>query len=637
MTLTYVPQVELDRAKSLNCSDVERAALFADLCRINTLYMIAKAGSGHIGSSFSCIDVLSWIFLNELGEYNSDAPSSNDGIFFSSKGHDAPAHYAVMTATGRLDFDLIHKLRQVDGLPGHPDIGTPNIVTNTGSLGMGISKAKGMAYANRLAGVREDIFVLTGDGELQEGQFWEALGSAANNQLGEIIAIVDHNKIQSDTWVGDVSDLGDLEAKFKSFGWRVARCDGNDMAAFVDALADVRQDAQAPKVIIADTIKGCGVDFMEGTKLAADGLYKFHSGAPSVGDYEKAVQILLARSNSRLEALNSSELQVETALRGVKPTAPSEPQKMVGAYSSALLKAAARDDQIVALNADLVLDTGLIPFRDAYPDRFVECGIAEQDMVSQAGGMALKGLVPAVHSFACFLSTRPNEQIYNNATEKTKIIYVGSLAGVLPGGPGHSHQSVRDIAALSGVPGLTLIEASCEHEVEMAVNWAFAVNEQSTYLRLVSIPCDIPYQLPSDYNFEIGKGTVIHDGDDAVIFGYGPTLLPEAVSAIEILKAEHGINIRLVNLPWLNRIDEDWLAEMVFGISHVVTLDNHYIEGGQGAMIAATLTRIEIDNVPKVRHIGLTEIPVSGANPDVLRHHRLDANSLAGDMLEFLK
>ena len=114
----------------------------------------------------------------------------------------------------------------------------------------------------------------------------------------------------------------------------------------------------------------------------------------------------------------------------------------------------------------MVLDTGLIPFAEKFPDRFIECGIAEQDMVSQAGGMALKGLLPIVHSFACFLTARPSEQIYNNSTEHTKIIYVGTLAGVLPGGPGHSHQGVRDISTMSAIPGMIVFEPSCEDEVE---------------------------------------------------------------------------------------------------------------------------------------------------------------------------
>ena len=180
--------------------------------------MIARAGSGHIGSSFSSLDIISWLLLEEMCE---------EDIFFSSKGHDAPGYYSALIGMGRLEFDFIHKLRKIDGLPGHPDIGTPEIVTNTGSLGMGVSKAKGMVFANRLAKRPGRVFVMTGDGELQEGQFWESLISAVNFGLHEITVIVDHNKLQSDTFVKNVSDLGDLEAKLNAFGWCVILCSYN--------------------------------------------------------------------------------------------------------------------------------------------------------------------------------------------------------------------------------------------------------------------------------------------------------------------------------------------------------------------------------------------------------------------------
>ena len=150
------------------------------------------------------------------------------------------------------------------------------------------------------------------------------------------------------------------------------------------------------------------------------------------------------------------------------------------------------------LDADLRLDTGLVDFRERYPDRFFECGIAEQDMVSQAGTMALAGLLPVCHSFACFLSTRPNEQIYNNATEGSKVIYVGSLAGIVPGGPGHSHQSVRDISALGAMPGMALIEPFCESEVRAAVDWIVHHAPGPVYLRLVSVPWSLGFDPPGD-------------------------------------------------------------------------------------------------------------------------------------------
>src|SRR3712207_4350187 len=255
--LVYAPAAELARIRSLAIPAVERAALFANVGRLNALYMIARAGSGHIGTTFSCLDIVSWLFLEELrsAEQNGGA----EDVYFSSKGHDVPAIYATMIGTERLPFEQLHTLRQLDGLPGHPDVGTPGIAANTGSLGMGISKAKGMVLANRLQGKQANVYVLTGDGELQEGQFWESLQSAANRGLHEITVIVDHNKVQSDTLVERVSDLGDLAAKLRAFGWAVGRCDGHDLAQFTATLEAVRREAGKPKIIIADTVKGKGV------------------------------------------------------------------------------------------------------------------------------------------------------------------------------------------------------------------------------------------------------------------------------------------------------------------------------------------------------------------------------------------
>src|SRR5688572_32859435 len=215
LELRYVPVSEFRRLLDAGVPAAVRARAFAALARINTLYMIAGAWSGHIGTSFSSLEIMSWLFLNELRDLDK-GPAASD-VFFSSKGHDAPALYNVLIGLGLLPADKLHELRRLHGLPGHPHIETPYIQANTGSLGMGISKAKGMVIANRLAGAERRVFVLTGDGELQEGQFWESLSSAANRGLGEIVAIVDHNKIQSDTWVRNVSNLGDIEAKVRSF------------------------------------------------------------------------------------------------------------------------------------------------------------------------------------------------------------------------------------------------------------------------------------------------------------------------------------------------------------------------------------------------------------------------------------
>ena len=496
----YVPLAEIRRGL-LAAKDDPHTSVLAALSRVNALYMIARAGSGHPGTTFSSTDIVSWLYLNELRPgHNETRPRD---IYFSSKGHDVPAFYAVMIALERLPFELIHRLRALGGLPGHPDVSTPTVEMNTGSLGMGISKAKGFALANRRLGIDGRVYVLAGDGELQEGQIWESLQQAANLGLHEVTAIVDHNKIQSDTWVRAVSDLGDLEAKFRVFGWHVERCDGHDMRQIDRALTVARETRDRPSVIIADTVKGKGVSFMEGSSMPLDDqMYHFHSGAQSSEEYTSAHNELVRDANRQLEALDAAPLRLETVER--PPARPrSGTQRFVPVYAKALVAQAERHPDLHVLDADLVLDRGLIPFRERFPERFLECGIAEQDMVSIASGMAARGLLPVAHSFSCFLSTRPNEQIYNNATEQRKVVYVGSLAGLLPGGPGHSHQCVRDISSLSAVPNLVMIEPACEEEVSLAVDYCINGTRESCYLRLVSILVQVPlmhYQLVTPWS-----------------------------------------------------------------------------------------------------------------------------------------
>ena len=335
--LSYVPLATIARVLRANDADpLGRAELLADLCRLNALYMIMLAGSGHIGSSFSSLDLISWLWTAGLDDPNGGRPDGD--IYFSSKGHDAPALYSLLIALGKVDFDLLHRLRRLGGLPGHPDVATPFIATNTGSLGMGISKAYGMARARRLAGRTGRIVVMTGDGELQEGQIWESLQPVANERLGEIIVVVDHNKLQSDSAVSAVSDLGPIEDKFRAFGWDVQRADGHDLRSVRDVFARFSTVPDRPKVLIADTVKGKGVSFMEGL-ACGDATYHFHAGAPSVKDYLAAVDEISVRVNARLTTLGQPALVLDHAPLPVR-VAPARPERLVLAYGDELLQIA---------------------------------------------------------------------------------------------------------------------------------------------------------------------------------------------------------------------------------------------------------------------------------------------------------
>ncbi len=623
----YITLQEINRIRGEVKEPIAQASLLGWAFRINTLYMIARAGSGHLGSSFSCADIITWLWTQEMRNPNRPQDELSD-VYFSSKGHDAPGLYSLMLGLGKLDFPLIHQLRRLGGLPGHPDVGTvPGMITNTGSLGMGISKAKGMVLANRLQGKQGKIYVLTGDGELQEGQIWESLQPTANRKLSEITVIVDHNKMQSDTWVHMVSDLGNLEAKFRSFGWEVARHDGHDFEALRKTFAHFKTITDRPQVLIADTIKGKGVSFMESTAQGEDEslLYKFHSGAPSHSNYESALEELRSKLDEGLSKSGVKKIALESMDFPVRIT-PKDPQKLVTAYGDELSKIGGERKDVVVLDGDLMLDTGLIPFKDKFGDRFFECGIAEMDMVSTAGGFALNGMLPIVHSFACFLTTRPNEQIYNNATEHTKVIYAGSLAGVVPGTPGHSHQSVRDISLLGSIPGLYLVQPSNEAEARLALRWAVEENTASTYIRLVTPPQEIAYTLPMGYRMKQGWGITLKPGKQAVLIAYGPTTLQQAYLAGKLL-ADKGIDLAVINLPWLNKISEEWIKMDLKAFKTIFTIDDHMVELGQGIQIAALVAKLGTGQ--KVVHFGIEAVPYTGQNPEVVKAHKLDAESLA--------
>uniref|UniRef100_Q07IS1 Transketolase, central region n=1 Tax=Rhodopseudomonas palustris (strain BisA53) TaxID=316055 RepID=Q07IS1_RHOP5 len=626
--LYYVPAKEFDRIRQLNAPRPRVVSLYADMARLNALYMIARAGSGHIGSSFSSLDILSHLYLTQLDRASGD-------VFFSSKGHDAPALYAVLIAEGVLPEQKLHGLRRLDGLPGHPDIGTPGLVTNTGSLGMGISKAKGMLAANRLHGSSGRVFVLTGDGELQEGQIWESLISAANHGTGNLTVIVDHNKFQSDFSVERTSSLGDLDAKFRSFGWHVARIDGHDTDALAATFTELAKITGQPKVVIADTVKGKGVSFMEGTSIDSDvEMFRFHSGAPKADEYLRAVEEIETRIARQLASLHAEPVAVVRVEKPVVVPPPPGQVKLFPAYTEALMAEAERHHNLVALDADLALDMGLLPFGEKYSDRYFECGIAEQDMVSQAGGMALRGLLPVVHSFSCFLSTRPNEQIYNNATEGSRIVYVGGLSGVLPAGPGHSHQSVREISALGGIPNLVMAEPCCPEEVAPLLRWCLDYQGPS-FLRMISIPYSTDARLPADYVARPGHGVTLREGHDATLITAGLLLTAEALRAADRL-AQRSISLGVVALPWLNRVDPAFIADVAARAPVLVTLDNHYRIGGQGQHVLAALATANPARMPRCLSIGLEECPPSGRNDEVLDAVGLDANRIAERIAGFI-
>ena len=409
LEIMLIPETEFQRVRAAPLAACDKFSLLADMCRANTLASVKKAGSGHLGSSFSSIDIVTYLYHHEMNTVALGVNHPDRDIYFSSKGHDAPAHYAVLYSLGIISRERFINLRRLHGTDGHPDIGIQGIEANSGSLGMGISKAKGMALAKKMRRAAGQVFVMTGDGELQEGQIWESLQTTAHQAVGNLTAIVDLNRIQSDKPVQEIIDLGDLAGKFAAFGWHVARCDGHDFAALEAAFGGLRRIRHRPKVLIAETVKGKGVSFMEGpaSLRAGDGLYGWHSGAPGDEAFEAGYAEITARLAASLPGSGASP---RCARKSSKPARNSEkpartpPKKSCTAYGQALLELGAAREDIIVLDADLSADCGLRPFENAWPERFIENGIAEQDMVSTAGGLALQGYLPIVNSFGVFLA-----------------------------------------------------------------------------------------------------------------------------------------------------------------------------------------------------------------------------------------
>ncbi len=593
----------------------------ANACRLNILASIKAAGSGHIGTSFSSIELLISIrnYLSPASDIRVD--SSQGGIFFSSKGHDAPAIYSVMHMLGELTDDEIFTLRRLNGLPGHPEIDTPGIPTNTGSLGMGISKAKGFVHANRMNKIENKVVVLLGDGELQEGQIWESMPTAARDSMSELVVIVDGNKIQSDSWVENTSPLQDLQKRVEGSGWNYLDCDGHNFSDIFNKLKASGAHGR-PTLIYASTIKGCGVGFMR--DFPSDGrFYKFHSGSIPDDLYNDAVKELILRIDSGIDCIeNLSDKKFELAseirneLDHWKPK--DRPISLLSHWAELLPKLMAQDERIVVLDADLSYDTGTYGARSFFPDRYIQAGIAEQDMVSMAGTIALSGKIPIVHSFSSFLSMRPTEQIFNNATERSRIIYMGFLAGLLPSPPGFSHQALTDVGIFASLPNIQIIEPTCRIELQLAIDFA-RDSSLATYIRIASLG---EFNSTVDIS-DFSPGSLIQRklGNRFAIICSGPWLTHEAVEAAKILG---GDSCAVYTYPFLNSIATEETLQIINRYEQVLILENH-------SQALATWHNLSNSDqlTTRLMRLGVDGIPKNGWNEEVLKFHGLDAVSIA--------
>jgi transketolase len=626
-----IKKSEFDRVRDFEGKWTTKMQLFADMCRYNTLVAVKKAGSGHLGSSLSAMDITTYLYLNELNVFDFGFDSDDRDIYFSSKGHDVPGLYSIFYALGILPEEKLLGLRRLNGLDGHPEVRQPGIEASTGSLGMGISKGKGMAWAKSYKNKKGHVYVLTGDGEFQEGQIYESLQASAHQKIGNLTAIMDHNKYQTDMLVEDVNNIEDVVEKVSAFGWYVVKVDGHDYNELKKTFAELKEVPDKPKMIVANTIKGSGVSFMERPEVetfAGKTLYKWHSGAPDDESYVKGLAELTEKINQLTEELGIKNVDIPQNEAEGKVSGKTQMEFVTEAYGDALCEIAKTNEKLVLLDGDLSADCKLRKFEKMYPDRFIENGIAEQDMVSMAGGLARMGLIPVVNTFASFLAARANEQIYNNAGEQTKIIYTCHFSGIIPAGPGKSHQSVRDISLFGTLPNVTIIQPCNGEETKWATEYCVNIAEENCVLRLVIGPSPERIELPKNYKFKVGTGAELTEGDDAMLFGYGPVMLHEALLAADYLnKIDFGLKV--INMPWLNKIDKEWLADVINDQKMIFVLEDHSAVGGLGDRLLNTLNKNGLLENREFINLGLTEYPECGTPWEVLDYHGLDGKSLA--------
>lgn len=645
MQYNLIKKSEFDKVKSFGVNWATKMELFAVMCRYNTLVAVKKAGSGHLGSSLSAIDITTYLYLNELNVFDVGFDSPDRDIYFSSKGHDVPGLYSLFYALGIIPEKKLLMLRRLHGLDGHPEVRQNGIEACTGSLGMGISKGRGFAWAKSYNKNKGHVYVLTGDGEFQEGQIYESLQATAHQKVNNITAIMDHNKYQTDMLVADVNNIEDVVKKVEAFGWHVVRINGHDYDVLKKTFDDLKKITDKPKMIIADTIKGRGVSFMEKPlteTFQGKTLYKWHSGAPDDESYEKGLAELTGTISKLSDKLGIEKIQIPENKAEGKAITKLDKEFVTEAYGNALVEIAKTNKKLVVLDGDLSADCKLRNFEKTYPNRFIENGIAEQDMVSMAGGLARMGLIPVVNTFASFLAARANEQIYNNAGEKTKIIYTCHFSGMIPAGPGKSHQSVRDISLFGALPNITILQPCNAEETKWATEYCVNQAEENCMLRLVIGPSPEKIVLPNGYKFKVGVGAELTDGNDAMIFAYGPVMLHEALVASDYLK-KLGFGLKVVNMPWLNKIDNTWLKELVKNQNRIFVLEDHSAVGGLGDRLLNTLVEIgeivgpasSVRNQTSPQHgkeftnFGLKEYPECGTPLEVLEFHQLDGKSLA--------
>ncbi len=611
---------ENHRGPRLNPQELKAAA--AEMRAMN-LVSIFAAGSGHPGGTLSVMDIAAALYLSVLN-HDPQNPhwAERDRVFWSA-GHKAPALYVALGKAGYFPLEDVVLLRQLgSGFEGHPNrLKVPGVEISSGSLGQGLGAAVGSALAGKLRGSAYRVYAIMGDGEQQEGSIWEAAMAAAHYRLDNLCGIVDKNRLQIDGWVKDVMNVDPLAEKYAAFGWKVIEIDGHDTMPILDAFERARAEKGRPTVILAHTVKGKGVSFMENEA-------SWHGAAPNKEQFEQALAELLTSGFPRERAERLLQRAGENACRvaqeakagipqfaheywwnsGESMKAEMDPTRMGFGRG---LERAGEDPRVVTLHADISGSIRITDFEAKHPERekrVFSVGIAEQNMMSVAAGLAREGLIPVAGTYGVFASGRAWDQIrtticYSNLNVKI----AGAHGGISVGPDGATHQSLEEIALTSILPNMRVVVPCDSVETEKATMHCLLEVAGPCYLRFAreATPVVTTRETPfffgianviryrcAKQNFGDAFETVPgphyqNEGEDAAIIACGP-MVPEAMRAAWLLKEEYGIETRVVNVHTVKPLDIATLVRAAEETEIVVTAEEHQV-GGFGNIVAGAI------------------------------------------------
>ena len=589
--------------------------------RKHSIISTSKAESGHPSTCLSCADIVSTLFFHALCFDVSNPSNPLNDRFVLSKGHGVPVVWAAWAEAGAFSVDELMNLRSIDSpLEGHPTPRSPWADVATGSLGQGLSIGLGMAISAKKDNLNSKVYVLMGDGELAEGSVWEAAMLASYKRVDNLIAILDINRFgQSEqTMYGD--DVNLYARRFQSFGWTTEIIDGHDIPQILAALDRAINHTKTPYAIVAKTLKGKGISFMEnqegwhGKPIPKGEMLE--KALDEIGDCVEPLEMVTVR------APKSQNLQIATEAPMPAPNFPANTYLATRqSYGKALAELGSVNPNVMVLDGDTKNSTYSQEFLKKFPERFVECFIAEQNMIGTAVGLSAMGKIPFASSFACFL-TRAYDQIRMGAVSRANLKICGSHCGVSIGPDGPSQMGLEDIAMMRAIPGSTVLYPSDAISAQQMVGLA-ATKNGIVYIRTSRPKTNLLYE--NDSKFRVGGSHTLRSSNDdqATLVSAGITL-HEALQAAEIL-GEKGFPIRVIDLYSVKPVDAETLRQAATETGFVITIEDHYPEGGLGEAVLDALANVN----NRYHKIAVTHLPRSGPGDKLLRMFGLDAKSIA--------